>query len=179
MVDMDMFSYFGPSEKHYIPPGGFCISVFAFIRNGNRILLVRPVNHEKWIEWAPNWRGYSQEALDREMRSWRFPSSYVKIGEHPDMTLGRVMEDQLEIKEFRAGNFRLFNYYTPSRRYPGEMHWDYCFIYEVQTNTKSTTKPWLDAVDYISIEQLKEEDFGSGQGGLLEIVTGAANQPPR
>jgi ADP-ribose pyrophosphatase YjhB (NUDIX family) len=167
---MDEFGFFGPSEKHYIPGGGFCISVFAFVGKGGNVLLVRPAQHEKWGEWAPNWRIYSDESLNREFRSWRFPSSYVKSGEHPDDALSRVMKDQLGVSKFIVKDSRLVNYYAPSRRYKGEMHWDYCFVYNVEIEDSPSPKPWLDAVRYLPIDELKEEEFGSGQGSLIELV---------
>jgi ADP-ribose pyrophosphatase YjhB (NUDIX family) len=167
---MNKFSFFGPSEKHFVPSGGFCISAFAIARKKEDVLVLRPAKHEKWEEWAPNWRIYSPEALEREFRSWRFPSSYVKFGEHPDDTLRRIMEEQLRITRFKVKSQRLVNYYSPSKRYPGEMHWDYCFLYNVIFDDSPKPKPWFEEIRYVSINELKEEDFGSAQGALIEII---------
>lgn len=167
---MDKFGFFGPSEKHFVPSGGFCISAFAIARKDADVLVLRPAKHEKWGEWAPNWRVYSPEALEREHKSWRFPSSYVKFGEHPDDTLRRIMEGQLGISRYLVKGCRLENYYSPSRRYQGEMHWDYCFVYNVSLNDSPVPKPWIEDIRYVPLEGLSEEDFGSAQGSLIGVI---------
>jgi hypothetical protein len=45
---MNKFSFFGPSEKHFVPSGGFCISAFAIARKKEDVLVLRPAKHEKW-----------------------------------------------------------------------------------------------------------------------------------
>jgi ADP-ribose pyrophosphatase YjhB (NUDIX family) len=167
---MDKFGFFGPSERHFVPSGGFCISAFAISRKDEDVLVLRPAKHEKWEKWAPNWKIYSPEALEREYKSWRFPSSYVKFGEHPDDTLRRIMEEQLGISRYQVKSYRLVNYYSPSRRYQGEMHWDYCFMYNVSFNGSPTLKPWIQDISYVQIKELREEDFGSAQGSLIDVI---------
>ncbi len=149
--------------------GGFCISSFAIIRkDDSRVLLVKPKEHEKWMEeWAPNWRLYGPELLSNEYKNWRFPSSYVREGESPDKTLKRIVEDQLGIKSYQVLSSKLLNFYEPSRRYPGMMHWDYCFVYQVRANEDLTIKPWFSSVAYIDPKTLELKDFGSAQGSLL------------
>lgn len=75
---------FGPSEKHSVIKGGFCISVFAVASKDESVLVVKPKEHPRWKEeWAPNWRLYDPEMLSGGYRSWRFPSSYIREGEAP------------------------------------------------------------------------------------------------
>jgi hypothetical protein len=76
------FALFGPSDKHYVVQGGFCISTFAIVKKDSLVLLLKPKEHPKWFEeWAPNWRLYDSELLLNEYSRWRFPSSYVGEGE--------------------------------------------------------------------------------------------------
>ncbi|PSN86478.1 hypothetical protein B9Q03_11665 [Candidatus Marsarchaeota G2 archaeon OSP_D] len=117
-------------------------------------------------------RIYGESDMEQEFKKWRFPSSYVKIGEHPDDTLTRVMIDQLGMNNFKVERSRLVSYYYPSRRYPGEMHWDYCFINEVKSSEAPREKPWFKEIRYVHVQELKEEDFGSAQGALLELFRG-------
>lgn len=163
------FTLFGPSDKHSLITGGFCISVFAIMRKDGKVLLVKPRENSRWTEeWAPNWRLYSPEALSNEYKSWRFPSSYIKEGESPDEALSRVLTQQLGIENYRMLSSKLLNFYGPSRRYPDRMHWDYCFIYEVRSDESPSIKPWYSSIEFLDLLSLDEKAFGSGQGGLLE-----------
>ncbi|MCL4344428.1 MAG: NUDIX hydrolase [Nitrososphaerota archaeon] len=166
------YALFGPSPKHFVPEGGFCISAFAIIERDGKVLLLRPRQHQRWEEWAPNWRIYDASSMSSEFSRWRFPSSYVAFGEHPDKTLERIMNGQLGIKNFSTPDgMKLYSFYAPSRRYPGEYHWDYCFLYKVITGEEPVGEEWIDELKYLKPSALKENDFGSAQGGLLEIVS--------
>lgn len=171
------FAYFGPTEKHSVPQGGFCISVFAIAKEDGRVLLVKPREHPRWAEeWAPNWRRYSPDALLHEYESWRFPSSYVREGESPDDTLSRVVQEQLVLRSYEVRSSRLLNFYEPSRSFPGSMHWDYCFVYEIGSDESPTLKPWFSALEYVDTRRLKPGDFGSAQGSLasdLKLIESA------
>lgn len=173
---MANFALFGPSEKHSVPQGGFCISVFAILENSGKILFAKPKDHPRWREeWAPNWRLYSHEQLAREFECWRFPAAYVKEGESPEDTLGRIMRDELQVREYEILAHNLFNFYEESSRYPGRFHWDYCFAYKVRTETSPGRLPWFDRMEYLDPSNLAPSDLGSAQGEMLgkiaQIVT--------
>ncbi len=168
---MKEFTLFGPSEKHSVIKGGFCISVFAVISRDNCYLLVRPASHSNWKEeWAPNWRMYSEDGIRNELESWRFPSSYIMEGEHPDSTLARILNDQLRLEKYSVGAASLLNFYEPSRRYPGHHHWDYCFIYRVQTEEMPPASPWFSETRYIPADEMDTVAFGSAQGAIAATL---------
>jgi ADP-ribose pyrophosphatase YjhB (NUDIX family) len=166
------FGLFGPSDKHCMISGGFCMSVFAITKkedDSKKTLLVKPREHARWKEeWAPNWRLYSPELLSNEYSSWRFPSSYIREGESPEETLSRVIRDQLGLSNFKVLSSKLLNFYDTSRRYPDRMHWDYCFVYNVKIDETPALRPWYSSVDYVDLTTLDQKDFGSSQGGLLK-----------
>lgn len=165
------FALLGPSEKHCLIKGGFCMSVFAIIKRDSRILLVKPKEHTRWKEeWAPNWRLYDSDSLANEYRSWRFPSSYIREGESPEDTLSRLMGDQLGVASFEVVSSRLLNFYEPSRRYPERMHWDYCFVYDLKVDEHPVLKPWYSSLEFMDLKTLEPTDFGSSQGGLLKAI---------
>ncbi len=171
---MKEFTLFGPSEVHSVIKGGFCISVFAVISKGQRYLLVRPASHPKWKEeWAPNWRIYSEDGVRNELEKWRFPSSYIMEGEHPDSTLERILKDQLGIERYSAGATSLLNFYEPSRRYPGQHHWDYCFVYHVQSEEMPPSSPWLAEARYFPAHEIGTVAFGSAQGAIAATLQSA------
>lgn len=164
---MSRFGFFGPSNKHDVPPGGLCISVFALVSLDHRLLVLRPKAHQRWQEeWAPNWRLYEPAQLAREMISWRLPSTYVKEGEAPREALERVMTDQLGIGSYVAEFSTIENFYEESRRYPGEMHWDYCFIFQVSTKEEVKQQPWLEETQFLESVELKGH-LGSAHESLL------------
>src|SRR5580658_4068075 len=117
------FGFFGPSARHDVPEGGFCISAFAIIKKRGRVLVIMPRPHARWEdEWAPNWRIYDAAGLQTEYARWRLPSTFIREGESPEEALARIMTDQLGVREYRSGPPSLQNFYEPSRRYPGKMH---------------------------------------------------------
>ncbi len=169
---MQNFALFGPSEKHSVPQGGFCISVFAILEDSGKILFVKPKAHPRWEEeWAPNWRIYSLEQLAKEFGRWRFPAAYVKEGESPENTLERIMHDELGVKEYAITSEKLFNFYEPSSRYPDKYHWDYCFVYKVRTQIRPDLMPWFNQIEYIDPSTLSPTDLGSGQGEILRHLS--------
>jgi ADP-ribose pyrophosphatase YjhB (NUDIX family) len=167
----DSFAFFGPTENHFVPKGGFCISVFAVLRQGASVLLVKPREHERWKEWAPNWRIYGPARLAADMEKWRFPSAYVKEGEPPEETLKRVAGGQLGLGNFSYGSPTFLNFYEPSRRYPGEMHWDYCFVFEVKTEETVGEQPWFAEVAFMDAGSAPA--LGSAQGEILDSLRGS------
>ena len=167
----DQFAFFGPSERHDVPGGGFCMSAFAIIRKGKEVLLVKPKEHQRWLEeWAPNWRVYEPRQLEAELAAWRFPSSYVKQGGSPEETLSRLMKEQLAVSEREVVSNRLLNFYSASRRFPGKMHWEYCFVYDVSAAQEPPSQPWFSAMEYLDFGSLADGSFGSGQGELARAL---------
>ena len=164
----DGFAFFGPSDGHFVPEGGFCISVFAVLRKGDSVLLVKARENERWKEWAPNWGVYEPTRRSADVGKWRFPSSYVKQGEAPETALRRVVEDQLGLTSYSSGPFKLLNFYEPSRRYPGKMHWDYCFVFEVSAEGTPRPQPWLAEVEYIDLKS--KPVLGSAQDAIFEAL---------
>ena len=165
------FAIFGPSDKHSVIKGGFCISVFAIVKRDSKVLLVKPKENPRWKEeWSPNWRLYEPEHLANEFDSWRFPSSYVREGEAPEETLRRLLKEQLVIQQYSIVSNEFYNFYEPSRRYPDKMHWDYCFVYYVKLNETPTPKPWFSAVEFVDSKTLSLQDFGSAQGWLAKAL---------
>jgi ADP-ribose pyrophosphatase YjhB (NUDIX family) len=164
---MTRFGFFGPSDKHDRPLGGLCISTFALVSREGLILAVRPKLPEKWEkEWTPNWRLYEPAQLQKELASWRLPSTYVKEGEAPRDALDRVMADQLGIGTYVADSSSMENFYEASRRYPGEMHWDYCFVFHVSTKEEPKEQAWVAESQYLHPTELKGR-LGSAQESLL------------
>ena len=163
------FAFFGPTENYFIPAGGFCISVFAVVRRNGKVLLVKPKQDTRWQEWAPNWRVYEPASLTADMAKWRIPSTYVREGEAPEGGLRRVMEDQLGVAHYSASQPKLLNFYEPSRRFPGKMHWDYCFVFEVATDEQAQEKPWLAEIAFID-PSIPGPELGSAQGDILKAL---------
>ena len=164
---MTRFGFFGPSERNDVPEGGFCISAFAIMKKRGKVLAIKPRAHVRWEEeWAPNWRVYDAAGLKAELEKWRLPSTYMKEGEGPEQALSRIMLDQLGVKVYSVRLSSLQNFYEPSRRYPGKMHWDYCFVFNVSTHEEVKESPWLSNPRYVKASDQNME-FGSAQGGLL------------
>ncbi len=164
---MAKFARYGPSPRYGLPEAGFCLSSFAIFRQGSEVLLGKPRDHPRWeAEWAPNFAAYDPKDREAEFRSWRLPASYLYEGEHPDQAFERVMEDQLGVEDYRAGPASIRAFYDPSDWFPGELHYDLCFVYEVEAEPPLKVPPWFRALEYVECSSLRRGDFGSAMGDL-------------
>jgi ADP-ribose pyrophosphatase YjhB (NUDIX family) len=174
------YAYYSPKTE--AAPGGLCLSAFAIARRGEHFLVVKPREHPKWQEWAPNWDVYSAERLAEQYRLWRLPSAYLREGEGPDDAVRRVVEEQLGASRCFVRQQRTLSFHDPSSRFPGARHWDLCFVYDVDVEPAPAGRlPWLAELRWAAPGELRTDDFGSAIGdlalslGLLGAVrTGSA-----
>ena len=153
---------YGPQNRYPPPPeGGMCISVFAVVVRGGKILLGIPAKHKHWTsEWVPGWLMYSKDELAEAFQQWRLPSSYLVAGEHPDGALRRVMLDQLQIGNFTLTAPKILSYYSASDWYPGKHHWDLVFVYSVRTDQRLGKPPWWRELAFVDRSRLAGKEFG-------------------
>lgn len=118
------------------------------------------------MEWQPNFSVYSRDEREKEFRLWRFPASYLYEGEGPDDTLARVMRDMLGVKRWTVIRQKDYGFYDPSDWYPGMMHSDLCFVYDVKIAKAPAMPPWFSRLEFVDIRKLKADEFGSAQGDL-------------
>jgi len=93
----------------------------------------------------------------------------VREGEAPKDGLRRVMEDQLGVKRYSSAEPRLLNFYEPSRRFPGRMQWDYCFVFDVSTDQDVKQQEWLTDVAFMDPSGVKSE-LGSAHSEIFESI---------
>jgi ADP-ribose pyrophosphatase YjhB (NUDIX family) len=168
---MAKFARYGPEPRYGLPEAGFCLSSFAIIRDGNKILLGMARDHPRWEEeWAPNFAAYDSEERQKEFRSWRFPATYLYEGEHPDEAARRVMEDQLGLSEYTMGHATVHAFYDPSDWFPGKRHYDLCFVYEVEATPPSQVPDWFSRLEFVDTSALRRADFGSAMGDLASAL---------
>lgn len=168
---MAKFVRYGPAPRYDLPEAGFCASAFAVLRQSGQVLLGQAVDHPRWVaEWAPNFGAYDPEERAAEWRTWRFPAAYLYEGEHPDDTLRRVAEDQLGLNEYEAGPGRVYSFYDPSDWFPGRLHYDLCFVYEVEASPPTSPPPWFAELRFAEPSALKRGDFGSAMGDLAVVL---------
>lgn len=168
---MAKFARYGPAPRYGLPEAGFCLSSFAIITEGDRVLLGIARDHPRWeAEWAPNFGAYDPDERRKEFQSWRFPATYLYEGEHPDDALERVLRDQLGVAEFEAGPGAVHAFYDPSDWFPGKKHYDICFVYEVETSPPSEVPTWFARLEFVEASSLKGKDFGSAMGDLAAAL---------
>ncbi len=138
-----------------------CISVFAVVKRGAKVLAGVPKWSERWTsEWISSLLSYSQEERREAERQTRLPSTYIYEGENPDDALKRIMRDQLGVKTFSASAPRIFSYNSPSDWYPGSYHWDLAFAYKVGISQKPRKSPNWKELEFLDRRELKKKDFG-------------------
>lgn len=153
---------YGPQDRYPTPPpAGFCISVFAVLRKGRKVLVGTPAPHARWTDdWIPQFRIYPKEDLEQAWRTPRLPGAYLREGEHPDAALECVVKEQLGMRRFKASKPAISSWTTPSDWYPGSQHWDLVFTYNVQGALPRAHGPWWSALEWHDPAKLKAEDFG-------------------
>lgn len=139
-----------------------CISVFAIVANGRKVLVGIPEKQDLWkSEWVPGWDMYSRHDLAEALQKWRLPSSYIRVGEHPIKALQRVMVDQLQIDSFTSSpNPKILSYNSASDWYPGKYHWDLVFVYSVRASQRLVKPPWWRELAFVERSRLEGKDFG-------------------
>lgn len=167
------FAFFGPHAG--VPAGGFCASAFLLVRKGRDVLVGQMAEpHETWEEqWAPNLAIYSEAMLKGAFAGLRFPASYLRVGEDPRDCALRVWRDQLAFPGApQLAGPRILSEAGPSRRYPGESHWDVVFLYEADAPAHEPPSPpphWA-RLEWRSPASLRAEDFVMTHGELLPLV---------
>ena len=147
-----------------------CISVFALIRESDRVLVGLPERHERWLsEWIPAWRSYPKEDYDDVFRQWRLPSGYLCEGEHPDVCMNRVMREQVGAEKFDAAPAHVLSYTSPSDWYPGNEHWDIVFVYEISLRQPVKRAPWWKELQFMGRTELKDARFGWNDDLMMDL----------
>lgn len=138
-----------------------CISGFAIIRAGRKVLVGIPKKDRRWgSEWIPAWVHHSEKDYGDVFRQWRLPSGYLREGEHPDSCVRRVINDQLGVDRFDMAPARVFSYATPSDWYPGNHHWDIVFVYEASLRQEVSIQPWWKELRFVGRTELERARFG-------------------
>ncbi len=138
-----------------------CISVFAVVKRGGKVLAGVPKWSARWTsEWISSLLSYPQEERREAERQTRLPSTYIYEGEHPDDALKRIMHDQLGVKKFSASAPKILSYNSPSDWYPGNDHWDLVFAYQVGISQEPRKRPLWKELDFLDKRELRKRDFG-------------------
>lgn len=138
-----------------------CISAFAVVKRGSKVLAGVPKSNERWMsEWISGWIMYSREELAEIFQQTILPSTYLLEGEHPDDALRRIMHDQLGLTRYQVSDLRIFSYDSPSDWYPGNNHWDLAFVYDVKTRQSIKKLPWWSDIKFVGRKELRNAKFG-------------------
>jgi ADP-ribose pyrophosphatase YjhB (NUDIX family) len=171
ILRMDRLAWYGPADRYQLPPGGgMCISVFAIVRESDKVLVGLPERHERWSsEWIPAWRSYPKEDYDDVFRQWRLPSGYLREGEHPDACVNRVMCEQVGLEKFDVAPARVLSYTSPSDWYPGKDHWDLVFAYDVSLRQSIKRVPWWKELRFMGRAELESARFGWNEDLMRDL----------
>ncbi|MDG6987977.1 MAG: NUDIX hydrolase [Nitrososphaerota archaeon] len=123
-----------------IPEGGFCLSTFLAITDGEGRVLMGLLNPE--ADWA------RIGALDADRakihgKRWMLPSSHLMLYESPQESAQRILKEQLGMELELSGPTALAEVWSPGR-FPGQRHWDLEFIFKgkVPNGTSPSHEAW-------------------------------------
>jgi ADP-ribose pyrophosphatase YjhB (NUDIX family) len=104
------------------------LSSFAFVDNGERVLLVKRERPERWAG------------------KWCLPSSLLLLGEDPAVAIRRTLNEQLGVAGTAARLVDVQSY--------GDKHWDLCFIYRVEMPGVGKLGDDFSTADYFDLSNL-------------------------
>jgi len=161
MPSRTRYARYGPPDRYETPPpAGFCISVFAILERGPKVLVGTPREHPRWQgEWMPQLRMYSKADREQVWHSPRLPSAYLREGENPGDALARVVRGQLRARSFEATDVDVSSWTYPSDWYPGHDHWDLAFAFRVKARPPAKPGPWWQELGW-QPKPLRSKDFG-------------------
>lgn len=163
---------YGPRDRYGDVPGaGMCLSAFAIVRRGGKVLAGRPRLGPKWTEeWWASFPGYSPEEQAALREQWKFPSTYLREGEHPEAALDRVMRTQLGARTYDARALEIGSWTAKSDWYPGQKHWDLAFLYDVTGQLPARTPRWWRELGWFTPAELRRMDFGWNQDLVRDLA---------
>lgn len=153
---------YGPRGRYLDPPpAGMCLSVFAVVTRGSKVLVGIARPHRAWkTRWLFSWATYTRKELREAYEEKRLPSTYLLEGEDPSQGLRRVMQEQLCASSYKATGPRVFSYVSPSDWYPGHDHWDLAFVYDVKFDEPFDSLPWWKELRFEEKSTLDASEFG-------------------
>jgi len=157
------FAWFGPRA---VPPGGFCASSFVLLIKKGSVLVGKVKNPELWYDEFPLNRVKPETWMSR----WRLPATHLKFDEHPDDAARRVLEKQLGLRSYNLSLLEIQSHTGESTIYPGETHWDICFVYKAETSEEARPTEYFSELIYMEIDKIGPDDLGSGHGWVIESL---------
>lgn len=111
-----------------IPEGGFCLSSFLVITEGDsRHVLMGHLNPgAPWDHIG----GLDSERARVHSKGWMLPSSHLMLHESPQEAAQRILNEQLGMKEVNLTGPSVFAEVGTPKRFPSlPKHWDFEFIF--------------------------------------------------
>ncbi len=142
--------------------GGMCLSAFLISINEDGLLMGRMQDPEAWAALEPVQNPEETMAPDR----WVLPAAHLREGEHPDAAAQRLAAEQLEgsLEGIRLSHILSFAYPYPPR--DQEVHWDLCFIYDVDVELGGTPAHFAE-LRRVPILDVDYGMFARGHGDVL------------
>ena len=150
-----------------VPRGGMCLCAFLFVVRGGKILLGKYADHPAW----ENLSGMESKRVKANARGWTIPASHLKFGEDPRDAARRIGEEILTLDKglvYSEPSVTTF-FYEPAIA-PGEKHFDVLFLFDVSVEEGINVRkpPWYEALEWIAIEALRNEQFARQHEDVAE-----------
>lgn len=167
------FGLFGADFGY--PGGGLCLSVFLAVERGGRLLVGRMAGDQEgtWTEeWAPNLAFYEGARRESLFEGWRFPATYLRVGEAPEAAAERVWSDQLGFPSTpELGSPTVVSSAQPSRRSPEHQHWDVVFVHRVQGEAVGDAPAHWAELGYRAPSELSADEAVMMHGDLVDELS--------
>ena len=150
-----------------VPRGGMCLCAFLFVVSGGKLLLGKYADHPAW----ENLCGMQDKRVKANAHGWTIPASHLKFGEDPRDAARRIGEEILTLDKglvYSEPSVTTF-FYEPAIA-PGEKHFDVLFLFDVSVETgfNLRTPPWYEALEWIAIGALRNEQFARQHEDVAE-----------
>lgn len=162
-------------EDFGYPGGGLCLSTFLAVRRDDELLVgtMDEAHADRWTEaWAPNLAYYEGGRRAALFEGWRFPATYLQVGEHPRQAARRVFGDQLGFDgEPQLGEPRIVSAAKASRRSPEHEHWDLLFVFDVPGPAVANVPEHWSRLTYEPVEELAADEGVMMHGELVDLLS--------
>ncbi len=154
----------------YIPVGGMCLINYLVSRKGNSILVGKVNGSEQAEYWKKNaiYLHRPQIWVDK----WFIPCGFLHFGEDPEERAKVLLKENLNATAKSIKLSSVLSYNEKSEFYPGFHHWHVDFIYDIDGVELSKKPDWWDALEYVSLGELKPEQIGMAGERVLKRITG-------
>lgn len=150
-----------------LPRAGMCLSAFAFIRQGERLLLGKYADDPRWEDLT----GLDESRRRAHGRGWTIPATHLRFGEDPRAAGRRVADEVCGLAGLALSEPRVEVDVGPPARFPqADDHYDVWFFLDAEVRAPGAIAkpPWYRELAFVDAASLPKEAWGRSHEDVFE-----------